>query len=219
LYLWSKVCFPCPVGYYCNGISKFPCPISTTTLHTASMSFSDCISLHSQLSCIDGYSPITTKDSAFCNPCSVGMYGSRSHCSLCPSYSISSLASTKCSCIQNTVPLFDSNGNLLACASNGTQSPCPSSNAKHYYTTYFSCHHKDSRYPCKGTRSFYNDLSKRCECIPGTFFSKLEQDCKPCPRGFYSQNYGNAPCIPCLPGQTTQTMGSTSMQDCHPIPQ
>lgn len=215
LYLWSKVCFPCPVGFYCNGISKYACPISTTTLHTASVSFSDCISLHSQLSCMDGYSPITTKISAFCNPCSVGMYGSRNYCSFCPPYSISSLASTTCVCIQNTVPHFDSNGNLLACASNATHSPCTSSYAKHYYTTYFSCHHKDSQYPCKGRRSFYNDLSKRCECTPGTFFSTLEQDCKPCPRGFYSQNYGNAPCVPCLPGQTTHTMGSTSMQDCH----
>lgn len=218
LFLWSKICIPCPKGYHCNGISKFSCPQRTTTIHTMSSSIDNCVSSFQPPKCIHGYNPFLTESSAFCNPCPPGSFGMEgSSCTWCPQYAVSSIASLQCQCLPNTVAHYNAKGILVSCMPNPTNFSCTSSYQKHYFTSYYSCHHMDPTYPCHSTKLFYNDLSKRCECVPGTFYSVHENICKQCPRGYYSASYGNAPCVPCVDGYTTPFMGSTSMQECHPI--
>ena len=64
------------------------------------------------------------------------------------------------------------------------------------------------------------DLTVTCVCIgvcsPGTVsYDGLDNgtgDCRPCPRGYYSEN--TTTCSPCDEGLSTTSMGSSNVTDC-----
>lgn len=70
---------------------------------------------------------------------------------------------------------------------------------------------------CESCGGGYKYYAHSCtKCSAGTFAKAGATSCSTCPKGTYSSD-GASECTPCPTGQTTNSTGSTSSSDCHPI--
>ena len=53
------------------------------------------------------------------------------------------------------------------------------------------------------------------DCGPGTHYDNSTRTCLECPVGEYQDMVGQERCKMCLPGETTEAVGSQGMEDCH----
>ncbi|XP_032681239.1 sushi, von Willebrand factor type A, EGF and pentraxin domain-containing protein 1 isoform X1 [Odontomachus brunneus] len=63
-----------------------------------------------------------------------------------------------------------------------------------------------------------NANATRClHCPAGTFSGEKQEQCKPCPKGFYQNSERQGSCIQCPAGTYTKEKGTKNMEDCIPV--
>ncbi|XP_060058359.1 thyroglobulin [Erinaceus europaeus] len=76
--------------------------------------------------------------------------------------------------------------------------------------TWFGC--LEGFYPILATPSFIQDPLGCVKCPEGSFLQ--DEQCIPCPVGFYQEQAGSVACVPCPVGKTTVSVGAFSQTHC-----
>ncbi|XP_062571486.1 proprotein convertase subtilisin/kexin type 5-like, partial [Saccostrea cucullata] len=207
----SNVCVPCPVGEYQPmdlQESCMKCPVNYTTKSEGKNNRSDC-----EFYCPAGYEVLAAANET-CRPCPRGQYKNNtdvfSMCSPCPSefttQGIKTTTIDQCTikiCYNGT---FRNSSNVCVPCPVGEYQPmdlqekcmkCPVN-----YTT--KSEGKNNRSDCE----FY--------CPAGyEVLAAANETCRPCPRGQYKNNTDVfSMCSACPSGNTTESMKTTSINDC-----